>query len=61
MVNGDKVSWGVSVRRILCQPQSVSFESLLSILANVFLCRDIDDSYLEARFFGVFFFVILLQ
>ena len=38
-----KVSWEVSVRRALCLSELVEFESLLSLISNVFLCNE-DDS-----------------
>lgn len=35
--DGEHLSWDVSVGRVLRQSDSIEFESLLSILANVFL------------------------
>ena len=37
--DGSKVSWHVSCRRVLRQPRGIEYESLLSILANAFICR----------------------
>ena len=40
---GSKVSWFVSFRRGLCQFEVLEYESLLSILANIFICWHEED------------------
>lgn len=37
------VSWRVLFRRVLCQSEEYEFVSLLSLLSNVFNCRDLAD------------------
>lgn len=41
---GDGVSWEVSVKRAFRQSGSGEFQSLLGLISNAFLCRDVDDS-----------------
>lgn len=40
---GNSVSGKVLLRRVLCHSEETKFESLLSILSNVFLYREIVD------------------
>eukprot|EP00268_Persea_americana_P062604 TRINITY_DN8040_c1_g2_i5.p1 TRINITY_DN8040_c1_g2~~TRINITY_DN8040_c1_g2_i5.p1 ORF type:complete len:221 (+),score=17.67 TRINITY_DN8040_c1_g2_i5:284-946(+) len=41
-----KVSWSVSFRRGLCQFEVSEYKSLLSILANIFICRGGEDMHI---------------
>lgn len=43
MGDGGLVSSDFSFRRVLCQSELLEYESLLSILANVIICREEAD------------------
>lgn len=53
----DKVSREVSVRRVLCLTELGEFESLSSILANVFLCRNSADKRISKLSFYLKIFI----
>lgn len=58
--NWDKVSWEVSVRRVLRLSESGEFESLSSnvnYLANVFLCRNSADKRISKPSFYLKIFI----
>lgn len=58
MLSGDEgfILWGVSLRRVLCEPEESKYSSLLSMLSNVFLCRgEVDLRIWKPCPFDVFF------
>ena len=41
---GDCIVWRIPLRRTLRQLEESEYESPLSLLSNIFLCRDFNDS-----------------
>ena len=41
---GDRIVWRIPLRRTLRQLEEFEYESLLSLLSNIFLCRDVNDT-----------------